>query len=65
LVGHRGRRPNGLDDKANGAIVFTKLNGAPVAEIDWETVYAAGPRGYSDYPRIRPDAMATASISVA
>ena len=33
-------------------------------QIDWETVYAAGPRGYSDYPPFWPDAMATASISV-
>ena len=23
---------------------------APLAEVDWETVYASGPHGYSDYP---------------
>jgi len=23
---------------------------APLAEVDWETVYASGPQGYSDYP---------------
>jgi N-ethylmaleimide reductase len=27
--------------------------GAPLAEVDWETVYGSGPRGYSDYPAIR------------
>ena len=41
-----------------------RATGAPLAEIDWGTVYAAGPRGYSDYPHFRPDGMATASISV-
>jgi N-ethylmaleimide reductase len=25
-----------------------------LAEIDWETVYASGPRGYSDYPTYQP-----------
>jgi hypothetical protein len=24
--------------------------GAPLAEVDWKTVYASGPRGYSGYP---------------
>jgi NAD(P)-dependent dehydrogenase (short-subunit alcohol dehydrogenase family) len=23
---------------------------APLAEVDWETVHASGPHGYSDYP---------------
>jgi 2,4-dienoyl-CoA reductase-like NADH-dependent reductase (Old Yellow Enzyme family) len=23
---------------------------APLAEVDWDTVYASGPHGYSDYP---------------
>jgi len=27
---------------------------APLAEVDWETVYASGPRGYSDYPSYQP-----------
>jgi N-ethylmaleimide reductase len=26
--------------------------GAALAEVDWDTVYAAGPRGYCDYPPI-------------
>jgi hypothetical protein len=24
-----------------------------LAQVEWETVYAAGPRGYSDYPTLR------------
>jgi N-ethylmaleimide reductase len=31
--------------------------GAPLAEVDWATVYAAGRRGYADYPTIQ-DAIA-------
>ena len=27
--------------------------GAPLAEIDWPTVYGSGRRGYSDYPTLR------------
>ena len=27
--------------------------GAPLAEVDWKTVYASGRRGYTDYPAIR------------
>jgi hypothetical protein len=26
--------------------------GAPLAEVDWDTVYGSGRRGYSDYPTI-------------
>ena len=35
---------------ANPDLVERFATGAPLAEIDWETVYGAGPRGYSDYP---------------
>ncbi|HEY2012550.1 MAG TPA: alkene reductase [Bryobacteraceae bacterium] len=35
---------------ANPDLVERFLQNAPLAEIDWETVYASGPRGYSDYP---------------
>jgi N-ethylmaleimide reductase len=34
-------------------IVERLATGAPLAEIDWATVYASGQRGYSDYPTIR------------
>jgi N-ethylmaleimide reductase len=27
--------------------------GGPLAEIDWDTVYAAGRRGYVDYPALQ------------
>jgi NADH:flavin oxidoreductase / NADH oxidase family len=33
--------------------------GAPLAEVDWKTVYVSGPRGYSDYPAMRQAAMAS------
>jgi N-ethylmaleimide reductase len=26
--------------------------GAPLAELDWNTVYASGPAGYTDYPAL-------------
>jgi N-ethylmaleimide reductase len=39
---------------ANPDLVERLATGAPLAEIDWETVYAAGPRGYSDYPTLQP-----------
>lgn len=29
--------------------------GAPLAEIDWTTVYGVGPRGYSDYPALQSE----------
>jgi 2,4-dienoyl-CoA reductase-like NADH-dependent reductase (Old Yellow Enzyme family) len=38
---------------ANPDLVERLATGAPLAEIDWTTVYAAGPRGYSDYPTLR------------
>ena len=49
---------------ANPDLVERLATGAPLAEIDWETFYAAGPLGYSDDPPFRPDAIATGSISV-
>jgi hypothetical protein len=44
------RRPLG---DANGDRVERLATGAPLAEIDWPTVYASGRRGYSDYPTLR------------
>ena len=38
---------------ANPDLVERLAAGAPFAEVDWETVYASGPHGYSDYPTIR------------
>lgn len=35
---------------ANPDLVDRMAIGAPLAEIDWETVYASGSHGYSDYP---------------
>jgi N-ethylmaleimide reductase len=35
---------------ANPDLVERFAANAPLAEIDWETVYASGPKGYSDYP---------------
>src|ERR1700739_3821694 len=35
---------------ANPDLVQRFAGNAPLAEVDWETVYASGPRGYSDYP---------------
>jgi N-ethylmaleimide reductase len=34
---------------ANPDLVDRFKTGAPLAEIDWSTVYASGPQGYSDY----------------
>src|ERR1700675_700890 len=34
---------------ANPDLVERLATGAPLAEVDWTTVYASGPRGYSDY----------------
>jgi N-ethylmaleimide reductase len=39
---------------ANPDLVERIAIGAPLAAIDWETVYAAGSRGYSDYPTLQP-----------
>jgi N-ethylmaleimide reductase len=38
---------------ANPDLVERLATGAPLAEIDWPTVYASGRRGYSDYPTLR------------
>ncbi len=35
---------------ANPDLVDRLKAGAPIAEVDWTTVYASGPKGYSDYP---------------
>jgi N-ethylmaleimide reductase len=37
---------------ANPDLVERLATGASLAEVDWTTVYASGPRGYSDYPAI-------------
>jgi N-ethylmaleimide reductase len=39
---------------ANPDLVQRFAENAPLAEVDWETVYASGSRGYSDYPTHRP-----------
>jgi len=33
--------------------------GAKLADIDWKTVYASGPKGYADYPTLEPAAVET------
>src|SRR6266478_1383907 len=38
---------------ANPDLVERFATGSPLAEIDWATVYASGPHGYSDYPTFR------------
>ena len=35
---------------ANPDLVQRFAEDAPLAEVDWDTVYASGPHGYSDYP---------------
>jgi N-ethylmaleimide reductase len=35
---------------ANPDLVQRFAKNAPLAEVDWTTVYASGPHGYSDYP---------------
>jgi len=35
---------------ANLDLVQRFADDTPLAEVDWETVYASGPQGYSDYP---------------
>lgn len=39
---------------ANPDLVERLKTGAPLAEIDWSTVYAAGAEGYADYPTLQP-----------
>jgi len=42
---------------ANPDLVERLATGAPLADVDWKTVYVSGPRGYTDYPpfrRLRP-----------
>jgi NAD(P)-dependent dehydrogenase (short-subunit alcohol dehydrogenase family) len=36
---------------ANPDLVERLATGAPLAAVDWETVYGSGPRGYSGYPK--------------
>ena len=38
---------------ANPDLVKRLATGAPLAEVDWQTVYGSGPRGYTDYPAFR------------
>jgi N-ethylmaleimide reductase len=38
---------------ANPDLVQRLKTGAPLAEIDWTTVYGSGPKGYSDYPALQ------------
>jgi N-ethylmaleimide reductase len=39
---------------ANPDLVQRFVTGAPLAEVDWETVYGSGSHGYSDYPSYEP-----------
>jgi len=39
---------------ANPDLVQRFTEGAPLADVDWETVYSSGERGYSDYPAYQP-----------
>src|SRR3984957_7249506 len=39
---------------ANPDLVKRFTANAPLAEVDWETVYASGPHGYSDYATYQP-----------
>jgi N-ethylmaleimide reductase len=38
---------------ANPDLVERLKTGAPLAEVDWQTVYGSGPEGYSDYPALQ------------
>jgi N-ethylmaleimide reductase len=42
---------------ANPDLVQRLKTGAPLAEIDWTTVYDSGPKGYSDYPTLQPESV--------
>ncbi len=62
MTGERGNRliADGFADMvafgrpyiANPDLVERLATGAPLAEVDWNTVYASGARGYSDYPAL-------------
>jgi N-ethylmaleimide reductase len=39
---------------ANPDLVERLKTGAPLAEVDWTTVYASGAKGYTDYPAHQP-----------
>ncbi len=41
---------------ANPDLVERRRMSAPLAEIDWSTVYASGRAGYADYPALNYDA---------
>jgi N-ethylmaleimide reductase len=41
---------------ANPDLVDRFASNAPLADVDWDTVYASGPKGYSDYPASSPSA---------
>ena len=38
---------------ANPDLVERIAKGTPLAQVDWTTVYGAGPQGYTDYPSLR------------
>ena len=38
---------------ANPDLVERLKTGEPLAQADWDTVYASGPQGYSDYPTLQ------------
>ena len=46
---------------ANPDLVQRFAARAPLAEVDWETVYASGAHGYSDYPAHQPSQPTTRS----
>jgi N-ethylmaleimide reductase len=39
---------------ANPDLVQRFAENAPLAEVDWDTVYGSGPSSYSDYPTYQP-----------
>ncbi|MES3100544.1 alkene reductase [Sphingomonas faeni] len=42
---------------SNPDLVWRLANGAPLAPVDWATVYGSGPEGYTDYPPYRREAV--------
>jgi len=44
---------------ANPDLVQRFTEDAPLAEVDWETVYGSGPLGYSDYSTYQPSRSGT------